>query len=182
MSKLSYLITNIGAPNSLGIGSIGTIGPGEQRTFVVEEDDYNDQAIAILVGLGQITATVSLYKPTGSQDYMTNAELATTRLLSKVQTIAYAAIITPDASLGCTLNIGALTGGLTINSPLNPQWVGQPLTFNMKQDGVGTRVIGWDAIFKKAADVAGGANTVASKTFIWNGTNWVQQGGALAYY
>lgn len=98
-----------------------------------------------------------------------------------VQQLAYAATITPDCSKAERFIIGALTGALTMNAPTNAQ-PGQTLEFAFLQDGTGGRVITWNAVFKKAADGAGTANQRASTRFLYDGTNWIQQGGAMAWY
>lgn len=97
------------------------------------------------------------------------------------QSLAYAAAITVDASKGERIVVGALTGALTINAPTNPQ-LGAALEFAFLQDGTGGRVITWNAAFKKAADGAGTANQRASTRYLYDGTNWIQQGGALAWF
>ena len=98
-----------------------------------------------------------------------------------IQTVAYAATITPNPNLGSRINIGAMTGALTINAPTNPQ-NGQYLDFSHLQDGTGGRIITWNAIYKKAADGAGTANQRGSTQYRYDGTNWIQQGGALTYF
>lgn len=97
-----------------------------------------------------------------------------------VQSTAYAATITPDANLGGIVDIGALTGNITIGEPTNPI-SGQELTFIFEQDATGGRTITWNAVFKKAADGAGGASTKGVTSFRYDGTHWVQIGGALAW-
>lgn len=96
------------------------------------------------------------------------------------QSVAYAASITPNPHYGEIINVGALTGGMTINAPVNPV-DGQRVTFNFLQDSTGSRALTWNAIFKKAADGAGGADTVSGTTFSYNGTNWIQQ-AALTWF
>lgn len=98
-----------------------------------------------------------------------------------IQTLAYAATITPNANLGNRINVGALTGALTMNAPTNPQ-SGQTIDFSFVQDATGGRVITWNAIFKKAADGAGTASQRGSTFFRYDGTNWIQQCGALTYF
>lgn len=98
-----------------------------------------------------------------------------------VQTVAYAAAITPNANFGNRVNVGALTGAMTVNAPVNPQ-SGQYLDFAFLQDATGGRLLTWDAVFKKAADGAGAANQRGTIRFRYDGTNWIQQGGALTYF
>jgi hypothetical protein len=99
---------------------------------------------------------------------------------AKVQSLAYAATITPIVSDGERVVIAALTGNPTIAAPTNP-YAGARLDFALLQDGTGGRTITWDAVYKKAADGAGTANQVASTAFVYNGSSWVQQGGAVTW-
>lgn len=96
------------------------------------------------------------------------------------QSIAYAATIAIDASLGDRVLIGALTGALTMNAPTNPSR-GQKLTIYLLQDATGGRVTTWNAVFKKAADGAGTANQKGVTEFLYDGTDWVQIGGPLVF-
>lgn len=105
------------------------------------------------------------------------------------QKIAYAAAITPDAFDGRYVEVGELTGAITINAPTNPpasngsdSGVGYELIFMFQQDVTGSRVITWNSVFKKAADGAGGASQVGSTRFVYDRGNWVQVGGALAWF
>lgn len=99
-----------------------------------------------------------------------------------VQSLVYAATLgAHNAADGERIHVGTLTGALTIPAPTTPI-VGQNLIYNFTQDATGGRVITWNAAFKKAADGAGTANQIAATQFIYNGTNWVQVGGPLAYF
>lgn len=98
------------------------------------------------------------------------------------QDIAYAATITPDASIGEVVNVGALTAGITVNAPTNPTKYGR-LVFMFVQGGAGAFAITWNAAFKKAADPGAGATgTKAVTEYLYDGANWIQQGGALAWF
>lgn len=55
------------------------------------------------------------------------------------------------------------------------------LVFSFTQDGTGSRIITWNAAFKKAADGAGTANQKGSTSFVYDGASWVQVGGALVW-
>ena len=98
-----------------------------------------------------------------------------------VQVLAFNASTTIDASLGDRVSIGALTSTITINAPTNP-YVGQVMTIRFLQDATGGRTITWNAVFKKAADGAGAANQVGCTQYMYDGTSWVQIGGALAWF
>ena len=89
------------------------------------------------------------------------------------QAVAYAAAITPDANAGNRVDVGALTGNITVNAPSNPQQ-GQVLEIAFTQDATGSRAITWNAVFKAQTLTAGGANTKAIYSFRYDGTHWVQ--------
>ncbi|MGH8585401.1 MAG: DUF2793 domain-containing protein [Gammaproteobacteria bacterium] len=96
------------------------------------------------------------------------------------QSIAYAATITPDGALGERVLVGPLAGNLIVNATTNPR-SGAMLIFSFTQDATGGRTIAWDAVFKKAADGAGSASQKGATSFVYDGANWVQVGGALAW-
>lgn len=98
----------------------------------------------------------------------------------RLQDIAYSASITPNASAGDVIDVGTLTGNLTINAPTSVAR-GRVLTFMFEQDGTGGRTITWDAAFKKAADGAGTAGQKAATQFVYDGAHWLQLGGAIAW-
>lgn len=173
MSKLIYVLsTNSISPVPVG-GNI--LQPGVTSTFTVEADSADDNAISSAVALGFVSV-VSVAPASPAYSFERRNELTYI-----VQTVPYAATITPDVSLGGILNVGALTGAVTMNAPINPVFIGQSIDFMLTQDATGSRVITWNAIFKKSADGAGASSQAASKSFKWNGTNWVQQGGALVW-
>lgn len=76
--------------------------------------------------------------------------------------------------------MGVLIGNLTINPPANPR-TGAMLVFTFAQDATGGRTITWNAVFKKAADGTGTGNQKAGTSFVYDGANWVQVGGALTW-
>lgn len=102
------------------------------------------------------------------------------KVQAQITAPAAAGTATLDASLGQSVQVIMPAGNITIAAPLNPQ-PRQRLDIAIKQDGVGSRTITWNAAFKKSADGAGGANAVGATSFIYDGTNWAQIGGALAF-
>lgn len=69
---------------------------------------------------------------------------------------------------------------VTINAPTNPR-KGGVLDITIKQSAT-AQTITWNAVFKKAADGAGVNNGTGTTRFVYDGTSWVQQGGALSYF
>lgn len=89
------------------------------------------------------------------------------------QTVAYAATLTVDPSLGSTVIVGALTGNITIAAPTNPE-VGDKLTFCFVQDGTGNRTITWNAVFVTTPTTVLTATTGRTKgNFVYTGTVWL---------
>ena len=82
---------------------------------------------------------------------------------NKIQTVAYAATITPNCELGQTVIVGATTAAMTIAAPLYPL-EGQRLTFILLEDATAGRVITWNSAFVfNAAFVQSVATTDANK-------------------
>lgn len=96
------------------------------------------------------------------------------------QAIAYAAAITPNCAAGEGIVVGALTGNLTVNAPLNPR-NGQRITFNYTSDATGSRQITYNAIFKSSVVPVSTVSGKATHCFQFDGANWVQVGGALVW-
>jgi hypothetical protein len=95
---------------------------------------------------------------------------------------AYAATLTPAIVGASTIYApAALTGALTLAAPTGDIRLGARLTVVLTQDATGGRVTTWNAIYKKAADGAGTGNQKAATTFVWDGTNWVQEAGAIVF-
>jgi hypothetical protein len=68
----------------------------------------------------------------------------------QIQTIAYAASITPDIALGDAIEVGTLTGNITINNAANVQ-AGAPFLFLLRTDST-ARTLTWGANYRIAAD------------------------------
>lgn len=96
------------------------------------------------------------------------------------QTWSYAASITPDAWAGEIVQIGALTGNITINAPTN-SFNGQELTFWLTQDATGGRTVAWNAVFLTSNwSMPAAANAVGVITFFYRGANWIRKASAPA--
>lgn len=70
----------------------------------------------------------------------------------RIVAIAYAASITPNCGTTDVLNVGELTGALTVNAPTGTKVDGQNLRFRFDQDATG-RVITWNVAFAFGTDV-----------------------------
>lgn len=95
------------------------------------------------------------------------------------QSIAYAAAITPDCDSGLNIQVGTLTGNITINAPTHAV-AGMTMTLGYTSDG-SARTITYNAVFKSSVVPASTANLKATHVFKFDGTHWVQVGGALLW-
>lgn len=109
----------------------------------------------------------------------TNVVAASSYTLTQV--VAFAASLTIDANQGGRVIVGALTANITINAPTNPS-KGQILDLVFLQDATGGRTFTWNGVFRKAADGAGTANQKGAVAFMYDGTDWIQTGGALVFF
>jgi hypothetical protein len=93
--------------------------------------------------------------------------------------VPYAATITLNAQEADIFVLGPLTGNLTLNAPTGATR-GRKITLMFEHSGA-ARTITWNAVFRKAADGAGGAGLKGVAVFRFDGAHWVQLGGALAF-
>lgn len=137
---------------------------------------------AVSAGAGASGEGVGLAFSGNTTDATLNAAstFALVRRASTASSPAGAGTVTPDVAAGDLKVITMPAGNITIAAPTNP-FLGAILRFVIIQDAVGGRTITWNATYKKAADGAGGANGKGATSFTYDGTNWVQQGGALAF-
>lgn len=96
--------------------------------------------------------------------------------LFQVTTVAYAATVTPNCDTTDVLNIGALTGNLTIANPTGTPRDGQTLRVRMLQDGTGSRTVSYGANFAFGTDVTAALEPTAAsakweRIFEYNATD-----------
>ena len=92
---------------------------------------------------------------------------------------AFSATPTIDFAQGTNVIMAPVTANITAMTIANPPPVGTIVTFTIPTTGVYT--ITWPATFKKAADGAAAASKTGTTAFVFNGYNYVQIGGALAF-
>ena len=86
-----------------------------------------------------------------------------------------------DASTGNIFVPAALTAARLVGAPLNPT-TGQRITITIVQDGSGGRAVTWNAVFKVSwSDTGNTLNKRSSIAFIYDGTNWNQDGAQTPY-
>ena len=79
-----------------------------------------------------------------------------------------------------TFNVAALTGNTIVPAIVGAR-KGMKVTFLFAQDGTGGRTITWNSAFAASANSGSTASHVAATTFVYSGTRWVQEGGALTF-
>lgn len=111
---------------------------------------YADAAVAVETSRAEAAEAAALLKAGGTM---------TGRLTPAVFPLTDAATITVDASLG---NIATVTlgGSRTIGAPSNPV-NGQPLEFWLTQDGTGSRLVTWNAVYSFGGGSAPALSTAA---------------------
>lgn len=92
---------------------------------------------------------------------------------------AYSATPTFDLSQGTTVVLAPVTANITAITITNPPAAGTIVTFVIPTSGAYT--ITWPASFKKAADGTAAASKKGVGAFEFDGTNYVQVGGAIAF-
>ncbi len=106
-------------------------------------------------GLGTGVATALAATPNTGGGVVTatgTATLTNKRITPRVASISYAASITPDSDAAEVVNVGTLTGAITINAPTGTPTDGQLLTLRFVQDATG-RAITWNAAFAFGTDI-----------------------------
>ncbi|QDP61534.1 MAG: putative pectate lyase superfamily protein [Prokaryotic dsDNA virus sp.] len=97
-----------------------------------------------------------------------------TAISVKKADVGYSASVTPNPRAYSYLQIGTLTGALTVNPTTNQQ-SGDVLRLQFQQDGTGGRNITFDTQYKSAySNTGNSAFKRASIEFYYDGTFWVQ--------
>lgn len=96
--------------------------------------------------------------------------------LVRATTVAYAATVTPNADTTDVLNIGALTGNLTLAAPTGTPRDGQTLMLRLAQDATGSRTITYNAAYAFGTDVTAAldpstASAKWTRLFAWNASD-----------
>ena len=93
--------------------------------------------------------------------------------------VPYAPSITINAQDADVFVFAPLTGNVTLNAPTGAT-LGRKITLMFAHSGA-ARTITWNAVFRKANDGAGGAGLKGVAVFRFDGSHWVQLGGALGF-
>ena len=101
-------------------------------------------------------------------------KLTQTAISVKKSDVGYSASVTPNPKAYSYLQVGTLTGALTVN-PTTTQQVGDVLRIQFQQDGTGGRNITFDTQYKSAySNTGNSAFKRASIEFYYDGVFWVQ--------
>jgi hypothetical protein len=99
------------------------------------------------------------------------------------QALAYAASITPDPTSGSIVEVGVLTGGISVLNPAAPA-DNQTLELHFVQDATGTRTVSFGSAFKLSAALgAGTASQRAAITFRYlsSAAKWIERSRTAWY-
>lgn len=89
---------------------------------------------------------------------------------------AYAATVTPNSDITDVLNVGTLTGNLTLANPTGTPVDGQNLRVRMAQDATGSRTVSFGTAYAFGTDVTtslipSAASVKWEMLFTWNATD-----------
>lgn len=90
--------------------------------------------------------------------------------------VAYAATVTPNCGTTDVLNVGVLTGNITIANPTGTPVDGQMLRLRLAQDATGARTLSWGTAYAFGSDVTtalipSAASSKWEQMFMWNATD-----------
>lgn len=164
-------ITSVSSANSFGTAARGLVLMPGTRDGKIRVD------FLVPANIGMYTdcdpTALSLYEI--SDPYMEG-----------VQSVAYSASYAPagagfaaDLALGKIIKM-TLTGAIQVMPPIHAT-KGKRITYAFKQDTTANRAATWDPIFKVSATPAPALTNglTNSWSFVWDGTNWVQDGSAV---
>jgi hypothetical protein len=94
------------------------------------------------------------------------------------QTVVFSATPVFNSAIYNQFNM-TLTGNVT-SSTLSSGYYGQPISFNICQDGTGGRTFVWPTNFLEAPTVASASSACTTAIGIFNGTSWNSVGSSIA--
>lgn len=193
---MKITFTNTSSTNAVNVGrytipAAGSLQVDFSSSSSAPPNDRDLAALHAALTANQIAANTDVVIPQGlggSGQYVpgttySTAPLTLANVLNVVgavqQQTAFSATPTFDFSQGTTVILAPVTANITSMTVTNPPHVGSRVVFVIPTSGAFT--ITWPASFKKAADGAAAASKKGVTEFIYDGTNYVQVGGALAF-
>jgi hypothetical protein len=170
----------------------GVTTPGQ--VFTVKKVDSTKNAVTVWSGgapLIDLDATTKLLSYQGSSITVIS-DGTNWQTIGRVENLVSPNVQTPteavlvsgvDVSTGSIIIPAALTAARVVGAPLNPTF-GQRIVYTLTQDGTGGRAVTWNVIFKGLtwSDTGNALNTRSSIAFIFDGTNWNQDGAQAPYH
>lgn len=163
----------------------GASDPHGDRAFATaavathEADTTNVHGIASTAALetttgsaAKVTAHAGATDPHGDRAYTDTAVAGRTPLV-RATSVSYAGTVTPNADTTDVLNVGTLTGALTLAAPSGTPRDGQNLRIRFAQDATGGRAITFNAAYAFGTDVTTGLIPTAASArwemlFTWH--------------
>jgi hypothetical protein len=177
-------------PNAIGI--VAMTLPSAIKQLTIQPNSFIDDrggsafAYGILLGNGTIT---SLYVAPQSfmgvvNPYVESSLVVTNRsgretgdLVKPSEAVLVSGV---DARNATAVQV-VLTAARLVGAPIAPG-IGQRVVFCFVQDGTGGRAVTWNAVFKGSWSNTGNtANKRSSIAFVYDGTNWNQDGAQAPY-
>jgi hypothetical protein len=131
------------------VQSVNAVFPSSGNVTLTPTDIGADPAGSAATAQANAIATASADATTKANNAKTGAEATAQAALSdalalvgnRAVSASYAPNITPNAATTDILNIGALTGNVTIANPTGTPVDGQKMTIRLEQDSTGGRVV-----------------------------------------
>lgn len=153
---LSNVTASVGR-TALGLGTAATANTGTGATNAILGNDARlaDERVPTDGSVSTakvVDGAVTLPKTSaGVQASLAAADAAAPKV--RTVTVAYAATVTPNADSTDVLNVGALTGPLTLATPTGTPRDGQTLRVRFEQDATGGRVVTFGAGYAFGTDI-----------------------------
>lgn len=156
-------VTVRGGASSYGVGA-ASAAPVRGNGLIIKDSDFSGVATPVgpnVMNLPVVSVTNTLGISCDTRVYKSAAVTHSMLTSRKI-------ILQPSANL-------------TINAPTSAR-KGDELDITIVHPAGGAVTVTWASVFKKAADGTATAASSGSTRFVYNGTNWVQKGGALTYF
>lgn len=153
------------------------VSNGTQLNAIIlkETAGIKNQGLQIRLTHGQITNAVAIGPAIMTGSLYTGGVNISINGMGGYYSQVYTGTVNPDPYVATTYKIGALTGSITINNPLNAH-IGCPINFSLVQDSGGSRNVTFGANYTTNYGNAGNsANKRLEIGFVYDGSTWKQQ-------